>query len=265
MIEPPRNATLYWAFTNNVFEFPFKPHALTQWIFSSIGLAGTMFCAILSISGFANMSLGGGIQGCVFAIMGGMMLIFSLSYVTGCLIDITINAAYNIDKAHDWPNSDYRERILFLFRVVWVGALAGIPSAAVAGICSLAGDFFWPVFLPMFSLIFPTLLLAGLEADSLFWPVSTPIFRSVKKLWHVWAVFYVLTGLMTLGAGILSWVIFRQSAAQMSIIAGPVWAAVIFIYGRLLGRLAWFILHKTDLGEPNKPAKRNADHMRWDI
>ncbi len=114
VVKPPKNASLYWVLTNNVFEFPFRWCALTQWIFSSVSLAVTGVCLGLAVMGFnaAGTSSGGmfgALQGGIFALVGFMFLLFSVSYVTGCFVDITVNTAHNIDKAHDWPNADYRE------------------------------------------------------------------------------------------------------------------------------------------------------------
>src|SRR5262249_10571588 len=106
---------------------------------------------------------------------------------------------------------------------------------------------------------------AGLEADSVFWPVSKPVFRSLKLVWHVWAVFYVVTALLGLGVGMATWTLFLWSTLQMPLIAGPMWAAAVFIYGRLLGRLAWFILQKSNTPEQKKAARRIAEQEHWKI
>jgi hypothetical protein len=176
-----------------------------------------------------------------------------------------VNAAYNIDKAHDWPNPDYRERLLFMVRVVWVATLAGTVAAGVAEVCSWVGDIFYVTFFPTFGALFPILLLAGLEADSLFWPVSKPIFRSVKHAWRAWLLFYLITGSLGAGCGLLSLVLFDYSPLLMPLVAGPACAAAIFIYARLLGRLAWFILHKVDLNQQKRADDSAAEHQRWDI
>jgi ribosomal protein S27E len=265
MVEPPRNASLYWAFTNNVFEFPFRLYALTQWIFTSFGLAAGAECAIIGAMGLASMSMPGGLLSGTFGMAACILLVMSMSYLASCFLDIIVNTAYNVDKAHDWPNSDYRERLWILLRMAWLAIFVSTVAAGIAGICSLAGNIIWPAFVVVFGLLFPILLLAGLEADSLFWPVSKPIFRSVRNLWRAWAIFYVISALIGSGCGALTYALFRQSPLQMPLIAAPVWAAAVFIYGRLLGRLAWFILHKGDLQQNKKEARRMAERDRWNI
>lgn len=265
VVKPPRNASLYWAFTNNVFEFPFRFYALTQWIFSSIGIAAGTECALFALMGLYSRSQAGAIQAGVFGIAAFFMLIFSLSYISGCFIDIVTNAAHNIDKAYDWPNPDHRERLWYFLRVVWVAVLAGTIAAAIAGVCAVAGDVFYILFYVVFDLLFPIFLLAGLEADSVFWPVSKPIFRSLKTLWSAWAVFWVLAALMQFACGALTWILFRSAPLLTPLVAGPFWAAAIFIYGRLLGRLAWFILHRIESKEEKKAVKRRSENDLWNL
>jgi hypothetical protein len=265
VVKPPRNASLYWAFTNNIFEFPFRFYALTQWIFSSVGLIAAAECAMLSLMGIMSHSQPGAIQAGVFGIASLFLMAFSFSYLSACFVDITINAAHNIDKAYDWPNPDYRERLWYLLRVAWVALLAGTIAAVIASICAVAGDVLYILFFVVFDLLFPLLLLAGLEADSVFWPVSKPVFRSLKTSWSVWAVFWVLAALMHLFCGAITWILFGFSPMLMPLIAGPLWAASIFIDARLLGRLAWFILHRAEPKEEKKKAKRKSDDDRWNL
>jgi hypothetical protein len=266
VVEPPPNATLYWAFTNNIFQFPFRLYALPQWIFSAIGLTATAECLLLSLMGLYSQSMAGGLQAGIFALVGLLFLAFSLSYITSCFIDIAVNAAYNVDKAHDWPNPDYRERLLFFLGIVWVTTLAGTAASAVALIGSmLAGDIAYLIFFPTLGILFPIFLLAGLEADSLFWPASKAIYQSLKNAWRAWLCFYLISGALGAGCGLLTWALLGASPFLIPLVAGPVWAAAIFIYGRMLGRLAWFILQKADLPEEKQKAKRNTEHDRWDI
>ena len=124
--------------------------------------------------------------------------------------------------------------------------VGGLGCAGIAKACSLAGDVFWLVLAAVELLLFPILLLAALEADSIFWPISRPIFESLVRVWYGWGVFYVLSGLLLAGCGLLTVQVFKYSELMTPLIAGPILAAAIFIYGRLLGRLTWLILNKTD-------------------
>jgi hypothetical protein len=265
VVKPPRNASLHWAFTSNVFEFPFGLYALRQWIISTLSVVATAQCARLSIIGFQSISVVGGSQGSLFCLITCILVLFGISYLANCFVDIIVHAAYNVDKARDWPHEDFRERIWLFLRLAWMATTVGAMGAAIAGVCSLAGNVFWPVLFVGFSLLFPILMLAGLEADSFFWPISKPIFQSVRTLWRAWAIFYAISALLWMLCAVLTRELFKHSPQQMALVAGPVWATSVFIYGRLLGRLAWFILHKGDSQQDEKAARRMAEQQRWDI
>ena len=170
-----------------------------------------------------------------------------LSYVVASLFEITVNAAYNCDKLQDWPHAAWTERVIYLFRGMYFVAIAAIPALGIAELVNLATEVFWPVFSVVVFLLFPFLMLSALEADSYFWPVSRPIFRSLRVVWKGWLVFYVLSGLLLAGCAWLTNLAAEQLLFKMPLALGPLWAATVFIYGRLLGRLTWLILQRDDL------------------
>ncbi len=242
---PPKRASLGWAFTNNVFTFPWTQCAVVQWIFASIGLIAAGELGLLAFMGLMSGSQPGVLMAGSLGLGAFWATLLSLSYLAASLFDITVNAAYNSDKAHDWPNADWRERIWYLLRVCFLLALAGVPAFGIAQLSSLAGNFFWPAFAAVEFVLFPVLLLSALEADSLFWPVSEPILGSLLRVGYGWGVFYLLSALLLAGCLLLTVVTFRSLTLLCPLVAGPVLAAAIFIYARLLGRLTWLILRKT--------------------
>jgi hypothetical protein len=257
LVVPPKGAALAWAFTKNVFLFPWTPSAVAQWIYSSLGLMAAGFFGLLAIMGFIGASQAGALMAGSLAMATFWAILLSGSYLSASLFDIIVNAAYNADKAHDWPHADWRERIWYLLRVGYLLALAGGISAGVAQLNSLAGGVFWPVLAAAIFLLFPILLLAMMESDSLFLPISWPIFLSLVRVWYGWAVFYVLSGLLFVGCAFVTVVVFNQSNLATPFVTGPIWAAAAFIYGRLLGRLAWLILQRAD------PTKQQRDRLRY--
>jgi hypothetical protein len=180
------------------------------------------------------------------------------------LIDIVVNAAYNCDLATDWPESDIKERFWFLIRIFFLFVIDSMPAAVVAEGSYLATDVFWPVYGLLMFLMFPISLLAVLETDSPLTPISRPIFRSLTVVWKGWLVFYLLSALL-LGAmyGISSYTLSNLGGAS-GLIVGPFLAAAIFIYGRLLGRLAWLILGNEEVSQA-MPDERSGQPKMWQI
>jgi hypothetical protein len=265
VITPPRRAGLQWAFTNNVLGFPFQRYALAQWICASVALIVGDEAALLSMMGFMSHSMAGALQTGCFGIAAFFAVLFSLSYLAACFMDITVNAAYNIDKAHEWPDPNWRERVLVLVRLMWVGTIVVLLTSAMAGVSSFFVDIFLPTCLVLTFLLFPIVLLGALEADSFFWPVSGPVFRSLRTAWQAWILFYFLTAILWGANEVITRVLFDASPFLMPLVAGPLFAAAVFIYGRLLGRLAWFILRKTDTDQDHKATQRSLEQRRWEM
>jgi hypothetical protein len=273
LARPPRGAGIVWAFTSNIFTFPWTRVAVAQWIFASLGLLIVAELALLAIGGFMSGGPFGGVQAGCFGVGGLFVAILTLSYLAGCLLDIVTNAAYNIDKAHDWPDADWGNRIFLLVRMLFLLAIVALPAAGIGWLGSLSDPRGWLLAGPAVFLIFPVLFLSSLEADSLIAPISKPILRSLLFLGHAWIIFYIVTGLLAAAVGYLAWDLFLQSPFTMPLVGAPAAAAAVFVYARLLGRLAWLILHRSENAKDrsNTPRSRQGDadrlreQARWDM
>ena len=254
IVKPPKNAGVGWAFTSNVLTYPWTFAALVQWVVCSLFfiVAGTI--SLYAYAMLAQISWGSVVGVCVM-VLGVIVSALAFSYASTCLLDITVNSAYNCDKLRDWPNQDWVERIIHMFRFIFLCSFAAIPAYALAEGCALGTGVFWPVFAAFMLGSFPLLLLSAFEADSYIWPFSGEIFGSVRPLSGAWIAFYLLSGLLVAAACVATVMMLAPLQYSTPLIAGPLWAAAVFIYGRLLGRLAWLILKR---GDPlrKKPLKQ---------
>jgi len=263
-VRPPRGAGIGWAFTSNVLLFPWTPSAIVKWIFASLFSIVAVFIVAVTVPIAARVLTTSSLAAPVMIPPAIFLGLLSLSYLSGCLIDIVVNAAYNCDLATDWPESDIKERFWFLIRIFFLFVIDSMPAAVVAEGSYLATDVFWPVYGLLMFLMFPISLLAVLETDSPLTPISRPIFRSLTVVWKGWLVFYLLSALL-LGAmyGISSYTLSNLGGAS-GLIVGPFLAAAIFIYGRLLGRLAWLILGNEEVSQA-MPDERSGQPKMWQI
>jgi len=257
IVVPPKGAGPHWAFTSNVFQFPWTLVAFPRWIAASACCAVTGFLGAAAWSMLATLSMGSiiGVFLLAATILVGWVL---MSFVAACLLDITVNAAYNADKLGDWPYEGFVDRLYLLLRVVWYAAFAAMPAGAIAAIAFFVGAPFWAAFAPVAILTFPFVVLSGLEADSPFWPFSEPIAQSVRQARSSWVAFYLISGALLAVCGIATVWIFRQAGPASMLILGPMWAAAVFIYGRLLGRLTWLVMKYVDPAERKQMRKRLA-------
>ena len=255
IVIPPRSAGASWAFTSNVALFPWNLISLPRWLAASAGMAATGYLGLVTWSLLSNLG-GTSVFGPPLLVLTILVGLVSISYVAACMVDISINAAYNADKLGDWPYEGFLDRLFLLLRIAWYAAFAAIPAAALATIVFFAGGPFWPACGVAATLTFPFMFLSGLEADSPLWPVSHPIWHSLRQTPSSWMAFYLASvPLLTACWFIMIWV-FDELGLSSVFILGPMWAAAVFIYGRLLGRLTWLILKCVDPAERKQMRKR---------
>jgi hypothetical protein len=238
---PPR-----WTFFSGVFLYPWRPQSLLPWMVLSIGTALCEWSGLLVLSGLASSSQPGALAAGAFGIVWLWLVILTGSYAAACLFAIMETTAYNFDAPYDWPDPDWRERFVHL---LWMGWCFGLAAALVAPPSAFLSDNLQGRALASaigIGLLFPVFVLSTLETNSLS-PISTPIWRSLVSEFAAWISFYVLGGLLLAGAGWASVEVFRWLQWLSPLVLGPLWAATILIYSRLLGRLAWRIMQPGEL------------------
>jgi LSD1 subclass zinc finger protein len=240
-IPPPR-----WTFFSGVFSFPWRQETFFRWGGMTLG-----FTSLILIAGFvAGGGAGTGVAGIGVVALGFFILpaiwiaIFTLAYSADCFLCVVESTAHGMDRIESWPEGGWKEWAPKLLYVAWAGAVPILVSAGIARAAEIGGVPFWPVMLGLLYLMYPVALLSALEANSIWVPITGPIFSSLFLLCWGWFLFYVLTGL--LAAAVLA--VLYYGLSRFDVVAvmpvGPLLAASILIYARLLGRLAWKIGRK---------------------
>jgi hypothetical protein len=238
---PPR-----WTFFSGVFTYPWRPQSILPWVVLSIGNALSEWSGMLVLSGLASSSQPGALSAGAFGIVWFWLVILTGSYAAACVFAIMETTAYNYDAPYDWPEPDWRERFVHFLWMGWCLGLAAAlivpPSAFLsetlqgrALICAIG-----------ISIAFPVFVLSTMETNSLS-PFSAPIWRSLGSQILVWIPFYVLSSLLLAGSGLASVGLFSRLGWLSPLVLGPLWAATILIYARLLGRLAWRIMQPGEM------------------
>ncbi len=106
-------------------------------------------------------------------------------------------------------------------------------------IANLFGCPIWIVWTTTTFLLFLIFQLSSREENFFLIPVTRPILRSLVGYWWGWLMFYGLSGLLISACMGLAIVGGTWSPVLVTLVLGPMVAAILLIIARLLGRLAW--------------------------
>jgi hypothetical protein len=171
---------------------------------------------------------------------------FVLAFVARTVLVVVQETGVGQDEV-SWPNEPYVDwlghAVLFIELLgIWVApaALAArmlrhtwLPEEGFLRVLLLAGPGLW--------LFFPIGLLSSLSAESRWVPFRWAILVRFVRVAPAALIFYFLTGLMLGGTAALWYYALFGGKGVLLPVAAAVSGAVILIYARLLGRLAWLI------------------------
>ncbi|MHB1424666.1 MAG: hypothetical protein ACYC3I_15970 [Gemmataceae bacterium] len=188
--------------------------------------------------------------------------VYVLAYAARCVLVVVQETGAGQDEIV-WPKEPYVD---WLGHAVQLIELVGIWLAPAALAARLLRNVWLPddgalrvLFLsvPGLWLFFPIGLLSSLSAQSRWVPFRWTMFLCFLRVAHAALGFYVLTALV-LSAAIVPWYFALFGGRGLLLpVAAVVSAAMLFIYARLLGRLAW-IIQRLPATE-RAPAKANSE------
>jgi len=194
-----------------------------------------------------GVGTGGGVGSIAVVAMGFLVLpifwssIWTFSYAATLILAVVEETAAGNDEIN-WPDEDWRQRVWKFLYVGYLLVLAALAGAGVGVLVQRYSGHFWP---PLFTTIFfafPIIVLSSLEASSPWAPITPAILRSlIVRMW-CWGFFYIETALVAAPCAVLVFFgfSFRHPFWTAFLVAPPL-SAVVLIYARLLGRLAWRI------------------------
>lgn len=228
--------------------FPWYPEVMWRWMTLSAGCAAVGFLFVTINWCF----LMGGIMsraGYAFCFPFAWLSIFTFSYIAASSTAIITETAYGNDRIGGWPEPDWRqwffEMLLYLpalLSSISIGYGIAYLVSVAAGLVLASTVLEWLLFFATWGLAFylltPVFLLSVVDANSAFTIVTPFVISSMGRHWWGWLRFYgVAAGLAMLWPGLLI-VGFAMAPFYSSLVTGPLMAAALLIYPRLLGRLA---------------------------
>ncbi|MBI3838406.1 MAG: hypothetical protein HY288_10800 [Planctomycetia bacterium] len=230
---PPR-----WTFFSGVFLFPWQGPNLSRWAVMAVGLAlaGAVAIAALDLLGLLSGHVGtDAVMGIPLVLLAVALLLTSLAYSAACFLSAVQDTADGFDLVQEETLPELGQWIFTLGGIflLWSSAAAiGYPLTFIEGIGPLGVVVCNVVF-------FPILLLSAMESDSFFAPYSPAVLRTLVRLWLGWLLFYLITTPLTLAWLLLTGLGLAEAPYVTSFVSGPALAAIMLIYARLLGRVAW--------------------------
>ena len=234
--DPPKSL-----FFSSVFEFPFlSKGTLVRWSFISLGFSFVGFLGWLGVYmmqwGFvAAIAAGTSILG--VAIIG----LISAGYAASCGFAILQETAAGVNRIEEWPDEGWRDGIFEFFLVLWLHAVSGFFCYVIAVLAQPLTDSLFVVLLPLHAFAFPLVLIAAMDSDSAWLPWSSMAMRSLKRLPGIWFLFYLISVVVVCLLGGLWTLLAMNASFAAGLTFGPVVATMVFVYARLMGRLAWKI------------------------
>jgi len=235
---PPR-----WPMFSGVFTFPWRLQTLGCWMGISFGLIVTGYLFGVLFGPAARVGIMA-VRAIFPAACAAQLL--ALSYAAVCLLKVIEETSYGVDRVDcsvdmGWKEWSYSYAYL-LFQII-LAATVGYGLKLIT-----FSDSWLPMIIGTF-LALPIILLSSLAANAAWLPLSpAPVLRSFGPLWRQWGLFYIYTGGLYVAWELLTLAGLRQSPWLVPLYSGPMMAAAMLIYARLLGRLAWLI---SRLSEPD--------------
>lgn len=249
---PPR-----WALVCGVSGFPIYRSVWVRWV--ALSLLAILAEQLLA-NGLNLGNTGDGRSWLIGAVLFGLAIYFGtiwIAILTGCGVTIVRETAAGNEQIENWPDAAFFDWIgdsLFVLSALAIGALPGLGIAAFSG---LSGAPRWYCLAGSLWATFPVAFLSMLESESFMIPLSPPVLRSLAGAWADWGLFYVETGVLATTAG---WIA-AEAVAFGTPVAAPVLlpalVALLLIYFRLLGRLAWRCAE-----EPGRTRTAETDQLR---
>ena len=249
----PGKPPTFW----QMFTFMGHSAAWTRWLTLGLGAAVVAFVPLFAVdlaggSGEAVTSEFAVIAIQLVQIASLILAVFWAGMALPACLIILEETAAGTDAIEDWPAFG---SFLCVENAV---ALSGLAYSAVIGHLigqlprALGAPDWLGIPLGVFFL-FPIVLLSLLERDSLLNFFSPQIAGSLVSHWFTWLLFYVQSILLLAALLLVVVPASRVFGTPAALVAGPWFTAILMVYFRLMGRLAWHVSGELVPEEPIEP------------
>jgi DNA-directed RNA polymerase subunit RPC12/RpoP len=253
--EPLPAAAPRWWFLSGVFSFPWYPNTVSRWmvlamlsLFSNgVTAYGLSLVPDLAEAAGPIAGYGVGIKVACTVAMGAISWLLMMAYACGCVVAVIRDTASGNDEVADWSDAEIYEGIWRIGYVVFPLLAAGavgyglyfVMMMALATELPMANALAEGVGAFTAALLYPVMLASALEQGA-FWVVVSPTtLRLICGYWWGWLLVNIELALVTGGWLGLTSLGMRWAIWPTVIIGAPLFAAVVLIDARLLGRFLY--------------------------
>jgi hypothetical protein len=210
-------------------------------LYQSIGFTVLVLIIVETLGVYSSM-FGTTHNGIILILVGISLFwigLWTFSYSAACGVAVLESTGSGLDEIEGWPEPHWKEWMIDLIYLSWVGAIPLSVSYGLMRLTELWGPRVFWVWPAGFFVLYPISLLSALEANSIWAPLTLPIFASLWRWWWAWSVFYCVSGLILGGIAACMAFALTTSHSYVVILLAPLIPAAWLIYCRLLGRLGW--------------------------
>ncbi|HIQ22505.1 MAG TPA: hypothetical protein EYH34_14875 [Planctomycetes bacterium] len=250
-VQPARLRSAPAVFFTGIFQVVGYDGVWQRWVGLSVA---TAFLANLFAEAMALAATGEGKA--LFLAMGYFGLLGVLGGITitvACPLLLTVlqETAAGKDRIEAWPDTVWLD---WLLESLYFASAAGASALVATALSKLVGSASFDFYLVVILLLFPPLLLSMLAAGTPWNPLYGAVWKSYLTAPWAWGIFYVESILVMMAARWLSVLAHRLGGWFGLVALSPLLAALLIVYFRLLGRLAWVCSGASAIGTTKPPA-----------
>jgi hypothetical protein len=235
--DPPKNL-----FFSNVFEFPWSTtSAMVRWGILTFAFLLTLLMGAFLL--YLRAELGGAamIPIAFMALAQFALFAWACAYAGAYATSILQDTSAGNDEVYSWPEGGMTDCFGSLFTLMIPFFFAGFMAYLITLPLSIATGSLIPYIFIVHSLLIPIVTLSAMDAESIWFPASKLVAQTFKTVAKSWLFVTVLLNLLLVVTGFIAYWAVEFDPFLAAAINAPLFASTVFIYSRLLGRMAFTI------------------------
>lgn len=262
---PPPPPQLWWL--TGVFDFPWREETISRWFVLTIFTTLTAAFSFMTIGAIAALGNAGAMMQfgtMALIVLSGLAWFLSLAYMSGCVVSIVRSTAAGNDKVADWSALEIQES-LWGSVILWLPLLsaAAFAYAAMVLIRLAAPGWEWWASLAIFYLVYPVMFASVMEQGSALGLFSGEALRLIWGYGRGWLLLMAELGLLVGAAFAATRFALQYTTILTALVGGPIYAALIMILSRLVGRF-FYRAHEVTEARRLKKEQEAADQAEDD-